>query len=123
MISGNNEEQLKSSVLNALSAEINEWASEKGFWNFGQEGILADSKLVKNTKLLLVVSEVVECMEGLRKPTPSSIPPFTNEEEEIADSIIRLLDYAGQYDLRIGEAVLAKMAFNKGRPYKHGKEF
>jgi hypothetical protein len=112
--------------LNRLAEAINYWANEKGFWDFQKtEGVLPDSKLVKNTKLLLVVSELVECMEGLRKPGshPSQLSGFTNEEEEIADAIIRLLDYAGQYDLRIGEAVLAKMAYNEGRPYKHGKAF
>lgn len=110
-------------VLNHLAVSINQWANQKGFWGFGKEGVLPDNVLVKNTKLLLVVSEIVECMEGLRKPVDSPLENFTNEEEELADAIIRILDYAGQYDLRIGEAVLAKIAFNKGRPYKHGKNF
>lgn len=118
------DEEVSASALNWLGRAINKWANEKGFWDFSKtEGVLPDSKLVKNTKLLLVISEVVECMEGLRKAANSQVAGFTNEEEEIADSIIRLLDYAGQYDLRIGEAVLAKMAYNEGRPYKHGKAF
>lgn len=115
---------MKPATLQHLAQQINKWANEKGFWDFTiSDGVLPDSKLVKNTKLLLVVSEVVECMEGLRKPAESSIRGFSNEEEEIADAIIRLLDYAGQYELRIEEAVLAKMAFNEGRPHKHGKAF
>jgi hypothetical protein len=51
------------------------------------------------------------------------MPGFTNEEEEVADQIIRLLDYAGEYKLRIGECIRAKMMKNEGRPYQHGKAF
>lgn len=117
-------EEASAISMNWLAKQINVWANLKGFWDFTKtEGVLPDSKLVKNTKLLLAVSEITECMEGLRKPVKSQLEDFTNEEEEIADTIIRLLDYAAQYDLRIGEAVIAKMAFNEGREYKHGKSF
>jgi len=44
-------------------------------------------------------------------------------EAELVDLIIRVTDMAGGRGLRLEEAVLAKMAYNEGRPRKHGKEF
>lgn len=42
---------------------------------------------------------------------------------EIADVVIRLFDFAGTYGIDLEQAVLGKMAFNTGRPYKHGRNF
>lgn len=39
---------------------------------------------------------------------------------ELADVIIRVLDFADEYDLPIVEAVLNKHAYNQSRPYRHG---
>lgn len=109
--------------IDILAQEINLWANKKGFWDFGIPGLLPDNPLVKSTKVMLVVTELSELVEGIRKPVESQLSDFTNEEEEIADAIIRLLDYSGQYNLRVGQAILAKMAFNEGRSYKHNKQF
>jgi NTP pyrophosphatase (non-canonical NTP hydrolase) len=124
-------------ALNALAADIHTWASDKGFWNTpggyldgSDAGILLH--MMKSQKVMLVVTELAELVEGLRKPSlgavagsydPESGMIYTNEEEEVADAIIRLLDYAGAYGLRIGEALCAKMTKNEGRPFRHGKEF
>lgn len=73
-------------------------------------------------KVALMVSELGEAVEGIRKPKPDEhIPSFTSEEIELADCIIRIFDYAGAFDVRLAEAIEAKMAYNKSRPYKHGK--
>lgn len=121
--------------LDELALAINVWANKKGFWDkpvaihdavagsFSPNAAEYMVRLIKSQKIMLVVTELAELVEGLRKPADSSLVGYTNEEEEVADSIIRLLDYSGQYGLRIGEAVLAKMAFNEGRPYQHGKAF
>jgi hypothetical protein len=123
-----------SSNLNALARDINAWAKGKGFWDVPDVLLRAathDAKvgayldrLIKSQKMALVTTETSEQVEAIRKPgTETGLPGFTNEEEECVDQIIRLLDYAGQYNLRVGEALIAKMAINEGRPYKHGKEF
>jgi NTP pyrophosphatase (non-canonical NTP hydrolase) len=39
---------------------------------------------------------------------------------EIADIIIRCLDFAGEHGIDIGRAVRQKMEFNRTRPFKHG---
>lgn len=117
----------------ALIRYINEWAAKKGFWdrtiplNDAAEVDEKTSKqlelLTKSQKLMLIVSELGELLEGLRKPTDSKIPGYTNEEEELADAVIRCYDYAGQYELRLAECIVDKMLYNEGRPPKHGKNF
>lgn len=123
--------------INALAGQINRWANAKGFWTVPQEitdimnKMSANPKVkawidnaMKAQKLALITTETSEHVEAVRKPdVPSELPGFTSEEEELADQIIRCLDYGAQYKLRIGETILAKMAKNEGRPYKHGKEF
>ena len=116
-------------AMQQLAADITLWAQEKGFWNtFPVSTLTAEDhrKIVlmqKTQKIMLVVTELAELVEGLRDSKEDETFGFTNEEEEVADAIIRLLDYAGYYSLRIGEVLGAKMAKNEGRPHKHGKEF
>ena len=72
------------------------------------------------------MSELAERLETLRKnPTKQDehCPDFLNLEIECADLIIRCLDFCGRRNLRIGEAVVAKMKYNEGREFKHGKNF
>jgi len=76
--------------------------------------------------LLLMHSEISEAVEYLRHGNPSSnhIPEFTGIEEELADVIIRVCNYAYAKNFRLGEAIIAKMKFNEAREYQHsGKKF
>jgi NTP pyrophosphatase (non-canonical NTP hydrolase) len=67
--------------------------------------------------LLLLVSEVVECSDAVLEASEE------HEAEELADIFIRLVDYAAWRGIDLADAVDAKMAVNKTRPYKHGKRF
>ena len=51
------------------------------------------------------------------------LPEYKGTDVEIADAIIRLLDWCGAKDIPIGDIVSKKLAYNRGRPYKHGKKF
>lgn len=104
--------------LDALSAVLHEIAKDKGFWDGNHDY----EKF--GTKLALVHSEVTEILEAMRKSHGSE-----KIVEEIADTIIRLLDvYAA---LRNEELVLHsldevlqnKVDKNKERPPLHGNRF
>ena len=66
-----------------------------------------------------------EALEGLRHGNPPSdhIPEFTAVEEEMADLLIRVMDAAAGKGWRLGEALVAKIEFNRGREWRHGKGF
>ncbi len=74
---------------------------------------------------MLEVTELAECVEGVRRGNPPDehCPEFTTEEIELADCVIRIMDHATARNCRLGEAIVAKMEYNEGRPYKHGKAF
>lgn len=77
---------------------------------------------MKLSKIALIVSELGEAVESLRKPTQDEhCLGFSSEVVEMADALIRILDYCAAFGLPIGEAVRAKSEYNKSRPFKHGK--
>jgi NTP pyrophosphatase (non-canonical NTP hydrolase) len=67
-------------------------------------------------------SELSEALEGMRHNNPDSdkIPEFTSVEEELADVIIRIMDFAEERGHRVGRALIAKVAFNENREHMHG---
>lgn len=66
--------------------------------------------------LMLVVSEVAEAMEGVRKGLmDDKLPHRPAEEVEMADALIRILDYCEGRGLDIAGAVAEKMAYNRNR--------
>jgi len=73
--------------------------------------------------IALIHSEASEAFEFHRKgdDAPSDhIPDFTGVEEEFADIIIRVLDAGVELQLRVPEAVIAKLEYNRTRTHKHG---
>ena len=106
-------------AYNDLASRVYARAYANGFW--GEEGKVRNF----GESIALVHSELSEALEGERMgdPPDDKIPKFTSREAELADAIIRIMDMGEGYDLRIAEALIAKMKFNAGRPYKHGKKF
>jgi NTP pyrophosphatase (non-canonical NTP hydrolase) len=70
----------------------------------------------KGELLMLIVSEVAEAMEGERKNLmDDKLPHRPMAEVELADTIIRILDYAAGFGYDLGGAFVEKMAYNAKR--------
>lgn len=103
--------------IKAVAVLCHAQSLKSGFWPDGAERN-------KGEQIALMHSELSEMLEGTRKPGPDShCPEFTSEEIELADLLIRAFDYAVGHQLRLTDALLAKMRYNATRPFKHGKEF
>lgn len=131
--------------LNELSKQIFEANQAKGFWG-------EDPKTRNRSEcLMLMVSELAEAQEALRNNEHSTVEGTLIEEwvelhaggqidndmfrenfkmavkdsheDEIADALIRILDYCGAHKINIEAHIKGKLLFNSLRPHKHGKAF
>jgi len=100
-------------TIAALQREVHRIAVDHGWWE--QDRPIGEV-------LMLAVTELAEAMEAHRRGNPPSeaIDGYTQVEEELADTIIRVLDLAAGAGLDLEGAVRAKMAYNETRPYRHG---
>lgn len=76
------------------------------------------------TKIMLMVTELAEAVEAHRKGGISQMDDHLPEREaltcELADTIIRAMDLAGDFGLPLGEVICEKLEFNRSRPVRHG---
>ena len=120
-------------TLNQLRDEIHEYAINKGFW---------DKEREIGTRLMLCVSELAEAMEADRKDRYADLEliekdkedfidfkwSFENSikdtfEDELADTIIRILDLCGAKGIDIEKHIELKMKYNESREKMHGKKY
>lgn len=77
----------------------------------------------KLARIALIHSELSEMVEGIRKDAmDDKLPHRKQEEVELADTLIRMEDYAGTYGLDLGGARMEKEAYNFTREHRHGKK-
>ena len=99
----------------SIQNETYKVAQSKGWY----VGDTEDSEL-----LLGLHAEVAEVAEAIRHNNPPSdkMPAYSSVEEELADVIIRVMNFAQHKDLNVPGAILAKIEFNKTRNYRHGNK-
>ena len=89
-------------------------ALECGWWNNPETGEPIERNF--GEMIALMHSELSEALEADRRDLMSDkIPGFTGIEEEFADVIIRICDLAGRRKLNLGQAIIAKLAYNQTR--------
>lgn len=116
--------------LTEFSRVIHSEQRAKGFYDKGDmEGETFQSFLNVDQKLMLIVGEVAEAHEELRSNADHHYVYYRDDgkpegfEFELADVLIRTLDLAGALGIDIGARVAEKLAYNKTRPVKHGRNF
>lgn len=105
---------------------------------------------LQGNAMMLIVGEVAEAHEELRKGKAADEAYYVDNvggqhvlstdpkirigrgrghdkpegvPSEMADIVIRVMDFCEAWGIDLGDAVLEKMAYNRTRPFKHGKQF
>lgn len=96
---------------------IHQNAIKKGWWENNNRNV--------GEILCLIHSEISEACEAFREGNPPDkhLPKFSGAEVELADTVIRIMDFAKAFGLNVPGAVLAKIEYNETRPHRHGGKY
>lgn len=121
--------------LNDAANQIHTAAKDKGFW---------DSERETGTLLMLCVSELSEALEADRKDRVANLQTFEKRQEyqldhpfkecfekyikdtfedELADTVIRILDLCGARGIDLEKHINLKLKYNATRERMHGKNY
>ena len=100
-------------LFDAFAQGVHLTAIEKGWWDRSRNELEIAA---------LIHSEISEMVEAARHgdPPDDKIPEYSGVEAELADVIIRIMDFAVERKYNITGALIAKAEFNKTRPVRHG---
>ena len=92
-------------------------ADKAGWWVSPKTGEdTRDNPMNFSQKLMLIVSEVAEAMEGDRKNLmDDKLLHRPMREVELADALIRICDLAGGYGMDLAGATVEKLEYNARR--------
>lgn len=94
------------------------------------EGVMREPSAAE--RVALIHEECTELLQHARDGRPAGGSVWTpavgtsNEPKpdsagfELADIVIRCLDYAGRYEIPLGELIIEKMRYNRTRAHRHG---
>lgn len=123
-------------TLQELVAYSHGVAKEKGWWDEGKKRSPMEC-------LMLMVTELAEAAEELRKPHSTNALYFNNPSEaigpdpmtlaqtghkpegfgvELADAVIRIADLCGAMGINLEQCIEVKQAYNETRGYRHGNK-
>lgn len=101
--------------FNDMMAHVHQNAVNKGFW---------ESKRSSGESIALMHSELSEALEADRKDLKDDhLNQYSGVTVELADCIIRIMDFAHHNKLPLAEAIIDKHLYNTTRPYKHNKKY
>ncbi len=101
--------------INEIAYIVKSWGEDRQF-DTPTSLKTREERILMNEKLMLVVTEVAEACEALRKLDIDEM------EFELADVVIRVLNLAGSLGIDLDKRIADKMEINRGRPIKHGKD-
>jgi len=108
---------MKIETINDIVEDVHNNAVNHGWWveerSFGEVIALCHSEL----------SEALEEHRNGKSPTEVYFREDGKPEGigmELADVIIRIMDYCGHVGIDLQEMILTKHEFNRSRPYRHG---
>lgn len=100
--------------INKLRDLCYQQSYEAGWHTDFETGELLDRNRAE--MICLMHSELSEAMEGERKGLMDDhLPNRPMAEVEMADAVIRIMDYCGRFGYDIGGAIVEKMEYNKNR--------
>ena len=88
-----------------LQKQIGENAKAHGWW---------ENRTIPEA-LLMIHAEVSEAVESYRRYS-------TDFPEELADIVIRVLDFAEEQGIDLYKEIISKHEYNKTREYRHGNK-
>lgn len=105
--------QLTAEKLNAMAKTSHE--NNARWWHNPSDGKRIERN--KGELLMLVITELAEAVEGIRRDlNDDKLPHRKMEEVELADAMIRLLDYSGGFSIPIQFRGLIAVATPAGLP-------
>lgn len=116
-------EQYFSEAINDLMQDIHANNVAKGF---------TDSMNDIHAQHMLFVTEVAESYDEVRKGKAVGDMYYEFEPDpakplgvpvELADTVIRIFGFCQHHGIDLATAILHKMAYNRTRPFMHGKKF
>lgn len=108
------DDRLTAACINSIVSDIHLDNLNAGWWTDINTGEPLERN--RGEMLMLIVTEIAEAMEGVRKGIPDDhLRHRLMEEVELADAVIRIFDYCGGHGLDLGGAIVDKLNYNKHR--------